>query len=76
MKNVTITMEEEVARWAKVEAAKTDTSVSRMLGEILKKQMDADQRVQQAQSRFFSRSPRPLKQQNAAYPDRGSLYDR
>jgi len=69
-------MEEEVARWAKVEAAKTDTSVSRMLGEILKKKMDSDPQVQQARDRFFSRSPRALKPQNTAYPDRGSLYDR
>jgi hypothetical protein len=76
MKNVTITMEEDVARWAKVEAAKLDTSVSRMLGEILKKQMVADQQIQQAQDRFFSRSPRPLKPRDEAYPDRGSLYDR
>jgi hypothetical protein len=30
MKNVTITMEEEVARWARIRAAELETSVSRV----------------------------------------------
>lgn len=33
MKNVMITVEEEVLRWAQVTAAQRDTSVSRTLGE-------------------------------------------
>ena len=37
MKNVTITLEENVAKWAKVWAAKNDSSLSRMLGNDLKK---------------------------------------
>jgi len=32
MRNVTVTMEEDVAKWARVWAAEHDTSVSRMLG--------------------------------------------
>jgi len=76
MKNITITMEEEVAHWAKVEAAKTNTSVSRMLGTVLKKQMDSERHYQQAQDRFFSRTARPLKQIDQPYPSRESVYDR
>ena len=33
MKNVTITLDEEVARWARVMAAEQNTSVSRLVGE-------------------------------------------
>jgi len=37
---VTVTLEEEVAKWARIEAAKRDTSVSRLLGELLKERME------------------------------------
>lgn len=39
LRNVTVTLEEEVARWARIEAARRDTSVSRLLGELLKERM-------------------------------------
>jgi hypothetical protein len=39
LRNVTVTLEEDVAQWARIEAARQDTSVSRMLGEILKERM-------------------------------------
>lgn len=42
LRNVTITLEEEVARWARVEAARKDTSVSRYLANVLKQQMRED----------------------------------
>jgi hypothetical protein len=39
LRNVTVTLEEDVAQWARIEAARRDTSVSRMLGELLKERM-------------------------------------
>lgn len=39
LRNITITLEEEVARWARIEAATRDTSVSRLVAEILKERM-------------------------------------
>ena len=39
LRNVTVTLEEDVARWARMEAAQRDTSVSRLLGELLKERM-------------------------------------
>jgi len=41
LRNVTVTLEEDVAQWARVEAARQDTSVSRLLGAMLKEQMCA-----------------------------------
>lgn len=35
MRNVTISLDEEVARWVRVAAAEHDLSVSRYVGEIL-----------------------------------------
>ena len=36
---MTVTLEEDVAQWARIEAARRDTSVSRLLGELLKERM-------------------------------------
>ena len=35
MRNVTVTMEDSVAEWARLEAARRNTSVSRLVGEML-----------------------------------------
>ena len=42
MKNVTVTMDESVADWARMEAAKRNTSVSRLVGEMLAAKMQRD----------------------------------
>ncbi|MCH7225623.1 DUF6364 family protein [Haloferula sp. A504] len=76
MKNVTITLDEDVVRWAKVWAASHDTSVSRMLGEELRKKMLAEQHYERARKRFLSKGPTPLKAASIPYPTRDSLYDR
>ncbi len=42
LRNVTVTLEEDVAQWARIEAARRDTSVSRMLGALLKERILAE----------------------------------
>lgn len=39
LKNVTITVGEEVARWARKKAAEENTSVSKLVGAMLERQM-------------------------------------
>ena len=41
LRNVTVTLEEDVAQWARIEAARHDTSVSRLLGALLKERISA-----------------------------------
>lgn len=41
LRNVTVTLEEDVAQWARIEAARRDTSVSRLLGALLKERISA-----------------------------------
>ena len=55
LRNVTVTMEEEVARWARIEAAKADTSVSRLVGEMLREQMEKEENYERAMKRALSR---------------------
>jgi hypothetical protein len=39
LKNVTITLSEEAARWARMKAAEENTSVSRLVGKMLEEKM-------------------------------------
>ncbi len=42
LKNVTITMEDHVADWARMEAARRNTSVSKLVGDMLAEKMKRD----------------------------------
>ena len=48
MKNLTITVEEGVLEWARIEAAKRGSSVSRMVGEMLAEKMRGEDAYAQA----------------------------
>ena len=45
MKNVTIKLEEDVANWARVWAAEHNTSISRILGVLLKRMKKRENRL-------------------------------
>lgn len=48
MKNVTITMDDKVADWARMEAARRNTSVSRLVGELVAEKMRRDDDYERA----------------------------
>ncbi len=76
MKNVTITLDEDVARWARIRAAERNTSVSRLVGELLKEKMQEETDYRLAMEQFLARKPKMLKKPNERYPKREDLYDR
>ena len=55
LRNVTITMEEDVAKWARMEAARRDMSVSKLLGEIARERMGRSESYQRAMERALAR---------------------
>jgi len=57
MRNVTVSLDEEVALWARLEAARRDTSVSRLLGDLLKERMTRESRYDQAMRSALTRPP-------------------
>jgi hypothetical protein len=57
LRNVTITLEESVAKWARVEAARKDISVSRLLALILKERMQEKDSYEGAMRRALARGP-------------------
>jgi plasmid stability protein len=75
MRNVTISLDEEVARWVRVTAAEHDLSVSRYVGEVLKSRMLAGRTYEQAMASFLSRGGRVLKT-SGGYPTRDEVHDR
>jgi hypothetical protein len=75
MKNVTITLDEETARWARVEAAHRDMSVSRLIAELLQEHMRAQATYGDAMRRYLARAPTALKH-TGRYPSREELHDR
>ena len=75
MKNVTVTLEDEVARWARMLAARHETSVSRILGRLLRERMEEDVGYEQSMRRFLSRYPVKLKRERTSYPSRESLHE-
>ena len=73
-KNITLSLPENVARWLRIWAAENDSSVSKMLAELLKEKMDADKSYDQAMHRFLKTSPKRLKSKGR-YPRRSELYE-
>ena len=75
MRNVTISLNDELVRWARVWAAEHETSISAMVSQILKEKMEKESRYQSAMDGFFSMEARELSN-GKRYPSRESLYDR
>jgi len=75
MKNITVTLDEETANWARIYAAQQHKSLSRFLGELLHQTMRESREYEDAMQRYLSKKPIPLNGNNAPYPARQDLYD-
>jgi hypothetical protein len=75
MRNVTISISDDIARWARVWAAEHDTSLSAMISQTLTEKMEKESHYQTAMEGFLAKEPRPLSG-GKEYPSRESLYDR
>lgn len=76
MKNVTVSLDEETALWARLEAARRDISVSSLIRQLLTEHMGGRVAYEGAKARYLSRASRALSAQGAAYPRREELHDR
>ena len=74
LRNVTVTLEEEAARWARIEAAKEDISVSRLLGRILEERMAQQDEYAAAMKRALGR--KPFLKSDGKYPSREEAHER
>jgi hypothetical protein len=76
MRNVTISLDEDLVRRAKVEAARRDLSLSKYIAALLEERLCEDNEYQQAWRRFSQRPLRPLRDPVTPLPAREDLYDR
>ncbi len=76
MKNVTITLDEKAAAWARKHAARNNMSLSRFVGELLEKTMRESREYERAMRQYLAREAAPLKRGRNHYPSREKLYDR
>lgn len=76
MKNVTVSLEDDVAQWARVWAAKHDTSVSRMLGQMLKEHMRETNHYSAAMQDFLSVDAESLRKPGERLPGRDEVHER
>jgi len=76
VKNVTITLDEVTAAWARVHAAQRNVSVSRFVGELLTREMRESREYDEAMRRFLARRPVRLKREGVRYPSREEVHDR
>lgn len=76
-RNVTITLDEEVARWARIKAAEADTSVARLVGDMLKERMQQDADYAAAMRQHFELvRPRERSWSGGRRPTREDLHNR
>ena len=77
MKNVTVTLDQKTAAWARVHAAKRNMSLSRFIGELLHEKMSESREYEEAMRVFFSTKPgRRNLSDGQPYPKREEIYDR
>lgn len=73
MKNITVTLDEKTAAWARVHAAKQGKSVSRLLGEILQQHMRDTREYYEAMRRFQAIKPFDFEWADGRRPTREEL---
>ncbi len=76
MKNITITLDEKTAAWARVAAAKRNVSLSRFLGELLRERMREARDYDEAMRRYFASTLAIRRQPGERYATREELHDR
>lgn len=75
LRNLTITVDERVADWARVLAARRRTSVSKLVGEMLEERMREEDEYEAAMQAYLSRKPFILNR-GGPYPTRDEIHDR
>ena len=76
MKNITVTLPEDVARWLRIRAAESDRSVSKWLADLLEGMKRQEDEYDTAMRDLLARKPRKFKWVDDRKPTREELHDR
>lgn len=75
-RNVTVALDEDLARWVRVEAAERDVSVSQFLADVLAERRRRSEGYEMARQLYLSREARPLRKIGDRLPARSEVHDR
>jgi hypothetical protein len=75
MRNITITLPDDVAQRLRIEAAKADKSVSKFVGELIEGRIGRRRTQAEAMAAFLSAPLLDLTDENGRLPTREELYD-
>ena len=73
---MTIVLDDETARWARIEAARQDTSVSRLVGGLIREQMAREDRYERARRSYLAQPSTDISSHSGAYPSREEIHRR
>lgn len=76
MKNITITLPDDLARWLRVRAAENERSVSRWVAELIDRTRRQEDAYEVAMKRALSIEPRKMEWIDGRKPTREELHDR
>ena len=76
MKNITITLPEDLARWVRVRAAENERSVSRWIADIVERTRRREDEYDLAMKQFLAVEPRRMEWVDGRKPTREELHDR
>ena len=75
MKNVTITLDEQTAEWARHAAAEQSKSLSRYIGDLLQQHLRQAREYERAMQAWFAQGPVFHSAPGDALPKREEIYD-
>ena len=76
MKNITITLPEDLARWVRVRAAENERSVSKWIAELPEGTRRREDDYDMAMKQFLAVEPRRMEWVDGRKPTREELHDR
>lgn len=76
MKNVTITLPEDMVRWLRVKAAKENSSMSRWVAKLLERMRRQEDEYGDAMKRYLAMKPHKIEWSEGRRPTREELYGR
>lgn len=76
VKNITITLDEQTAEWARQAAAEQGKSLSRFVSDSLRRQLPKALSYERSMNSFLSRPPWTLRKHGEKLPTRAEIHDR
>ncbi len=76
MKNITISISEDTAKWLRVSAAEHELSVSKYVSRMIEEKWQNEAAYVQAKEHFLNKKPKDLKRSGVSYHSKDEIHER